>query len=354
MSTERKSKSPRRSSKEFIVNVQEFETILKNLVKQFRAILIFQSLLLQYKDATLTFKTTDKVLKITSSDVKKLSNKFAKEILLLKNYFRAAKKKPRGEIVPEKFLGIYEPVVCGEALKNFFSEEPERFGFVDPKTKREQLMKKLELVTSGYMLRNTITMLFHIYIRNNPGVQAENGQFVSFDDYMNKYFGPESKFPAVYYVNEDKTKTLMSIALLPKSEGGLGLQEELNTYEVLSQVYGDSFNTKSLKTFFFQNIAAINYYSKKEISNIVRNYNTNKLLESSYKEDEYNVFVQALKNITSQDILNRMLEEHNLVKQASLNWNEIIKEKKKKKKKSSKKEISGESESQEVEEEPEK
>lgn len=354
MSTRRKSKSPRRSSKEFIVNVQEFETILKNLVKQFRAILIFQSLLLQYKDATLTFKTTGKVLKITSSDVKELSNKFAKEILLLKNYFRAAKKKPRGEIVPEKFLGIYEPVVCGEALKNFFSEEPERFGFVDPKTKKEQLMKNLELVASGYMLRNTITMLFHIYIRNNPDVQTENGQFVSFDDYMNKYFGPESEFSAVYYVNEDKTKTLMNVALLPESEGGLGLQEELNTYQVLSRVYGDSFNTKSLKTFFFQNIAAINYYSKKEISNIVRNYNTNKLLESSYKKDEYDVFVQAYEDITNPDILNQMLEEHNLVKQASLNWNEIIKENKKKKKKSKKKETNGESESQEVEEEPEK
>jgi len=164
----------------------------------------------------------------------------------------------------------------------------------------------LQLATQpqgGLLLRNTITMLFFIYIHNNVLQNGENAQYTTSDQVMLDAFDNQS-VPALFFTPKGKgAKQLMS-----------DTGNKLTTYKMIADNYPphiktdpktgkkseEGFKPEKFKTFFFQNIAASNYYSK-----------------SSLQADDKRVLENA-------DTKDRMLTEHNIVKSVSHEWTERL------------------------------
>ncbi len=73
-----------------------------------------------------------------------------------------------------------------------------------------KLMDFLSCVKEGFLLRNSLTMLFYIYIKNNDLQEKENRQYSHFDDLMNKFF---TEMEAEFYIDLNHGKILMSEAI---------------------------------------------------------------------------------------------------------------------------------------------
>lgn len=251
--------------------------------------------------------------------------KFVFALKELKKYFTAAKKKDRAKARPESFTGTYTPVFAADALVAYFNNEGGvGFGYVDPRNANSGLlMDQLPMVKQGYLLRNTVTLLFYIYAHARALQKAENAQFAQSDDLMNQVFG--GTIPAAYYswkVNTGKTKVKKVKALdgtvseitVPALDGRKmpmddavaqgAIAAPLNTYDVIRVSYPD-FNPAEFNTYFYQNIAAANYYSRTALAANPR-------------------FAQVAEALARDDIRQAMLAEHNLIHGVSALWHEIL------------------------------
>ena len=74
----------------------------------------------------------------------------------------------------------------------------------------DTLMASLPYAQAGYMLRNTLTMLFFLYVRTMELQEAENAQFSHMDDHMIKVFCEET---AAFYVDANVPKMTMEAAV---------------------------------------------------------------------------------------------------------------------------------------------
>lgn len=308
---------------------KEFTEIVKNLVKEFNALIILQQELNKVEKGSM-LRFPDGKGGFIAVDGKFLKTQYAafrKRLLELIKYYKQARKKCREKITVKDLSGIYIPVYAGPALQAFFKENPDGFGHVDPRESRNpdgsivmndnrMLMDLLDLAKRGYSTRNTITMLCFIYSRVN-GLHAEdNGQYVSADQHLMRIFGGD--IPAVWYSGRKPgSKRSVKMLMSEAREKGL-IEKDLNTFDLISvfRPYIDpetqeisvseksgninGFRSERFNGYFFQNAASVNYFT------------SNDLIDLNMTE-EYN-------NINSDEYREKMIQEHNLVKITADAW----------------------------------
>lgn len=228
----------------------------------------------------------------------------------LKSFVRGAHKKARKPVEPESFSGVYTPVYVGEALRTFFTEA--NFGTTADKT---PLVDQLGLVKGGYMLRNTITMLFYIHAYADSLQDPANAQLTHSSAAMRRAFDNKD-IPAEFYTQKEKQvdgriKTT-KIRMVDAVAQGI---PQMSTYDVI-RASNPTFDPDHFKTYFFQNIASVNYHS---IPDLRRDPD----------------LTEAATFLEKEDVRAQMLAEHQLVKQVSAQWRALHEEERARKKASS-------------------
>lgn len=283
------------------------------------------------KGQTLRFYVGEEYYEFGKKDLRAATAKLLKEIKDLSIYWKVSKKKPKVKAGPETLKGTYTPIFAGAVLREFFAADT-GFGPLDPAAWKttgvmgEKLMDALPYAKQGFMLRNTLTMLFFLYARTMGLQEPENGQFSHFDAVMEKVFG---KMEAAFYTADGVPKIEMAKAV----EKGY-IKAPITTQDVI-RLKKPTFNEdktpilkdatpdkqiyrKSFQNYFFQLLAASNYYSKQNLK----------------ENSEYAPILEALEK---DEVQKQMILEHNIVRETALKWNEylapsrkIIRDKKKK------------------------
>lgn len=332
------------------VDLKKFGEHLKSLSQAFYAILQLNTELAKIpKGALLSFTTDSSGSTVTFNrkDLRSAQAKFSNQLLDLKNYLRVSKKKSRDPVKPSSLSGTYTPVYAGDALREFFNHASSKFGPVSPMGNGDKpndlLMNHLPMVKQGFLLRNTCTILFYIYAHNN-GLQLSNAQFAHSDEVMVRAFG--GTIPAAFYsyigengknlkvpMNKAVSMGLISApvntynAVAAKVNAGLQvklpkIEQQIAEKRAELAAQGQStdkeltallkkkeklvgFNANEFNTYYYQNIAAANYYSKDALSG-------NPAL------------VEQAKGLAREDVRQHMLKEHELVKQVSEEWHLLL------------------------------
>jgi hypothetical protein len=297
------------------IELKDFGPILKNLSNVFKSLVVLNSAMAQVpKGSFLAFPDgRGNFVPFTRKNLKTANAQFAKSLTALKNYLRVSRKRKAGaDAGPQSFKGTYIPVQAGQALVDFLNNNPAGFGFLNPLQQGgPSLMEYLPNARQGTMLRNTATMLFFIYAHQNSLLDAQDSRFARSDQHMEKCFG--GTVPASFYsyrgVDGKPDKVPMEVAI----QRGY-ITQPLNTFEVIGPLYPEGtvdkrnnpkvFKPEKFNTCFFQNIAAANYYSRA-------------LLPKWGLQD-------AAEALSQPDLLAAMMQEHNIVKQASTEWHEFL------------------------------
>ena len=298
---------------QYRVEVKQFGEILKGMVQIFNSLVLLNTALGQAgKGAYLAFPNPNPgnegtMIPFNRKHLRSANAKFGRSILSLKNYLRVSKKKTRDPVKPESFSGTYTPVYAGDALRTFFTAQPGNFGPLNPQNAAATgvagaaLMDSLPMVRQGYLLRNTSTMLFYIYAHANQLQDAANAQFARSDDVMTQAFG--GQIPAAFYSYKgDDGKTVKVPMAQAVASGAIGAP--MNTYQVI-QVSRPDFNPARFNTYFYQNIAAANYYSKAALGADAN-------------------LAPAAQALLQADVRAAMLNEHNTVKAVSAEWHDLL------------------------------
>ena len=219
---------------------------------------------------------------------------------------------------PESLIGTYTPIYGGTVLRAFF-EASSGFGPLDPALWKETdvmgslLMNTLPYAKQGYMLRNTLTMLFFLYVRTMDLQEPENSQYSHFDYVMKKVF---TEMNAEFYKTEEVPKIAMIDAITKRL-----ITTPLSTQDVI-RLKKPEFNDKStcinqrdsedkqiyreaFPNYFFQLLASNNCYSKENLR-------------------ENNQGVPILELLERKEVIDAMVLEHNIVKETSIKWNEYL------------------------------
>lgn len=292
--------------KQYRVTPKEFGQILKGFVDVFNSLVLLNTALGQAgKGAFLSFPNPNPgaegtAIPFNRKHLRSANAKFAKALLQLKEYLRVSRKKTREPARPESFRGTYAPVFAGEALRAFFNEA-NNFGTINPGRDGDpSLISNLRMATQGYLLRNTSTMLFYIYAHANNLQAQDNAQYATSDQVMMNAFGGQIAAAFFSYKDDNKTvKIPMDVAV----QQGI-IQAPLNTYDVVRSTH-PNFNPARFNTYFYQNIAASNYYSKSALA-------------------AEPTLVEVVQALARDDIRQAMLNEHNLVKEVSQVWHQLL------------------------------
>lgn len=297
---------------QYRVDPKQFTTVLKGLVQVFNSLVLLNSALGQAgKGSYLVWQHPEQpgqLIQFNRRHLRSANSKFARALVELKNYLRVSRKKTREPVRPESFSGTYTPVYAGEALRHFFTAAPGNFGPLNPVQAAQTqqagaaLMDSLPRAQQGYLLRNTSTMLFYIYAHANQLQDAENAQFARSDAIMNESFG--GAIPAAFYSVRGGDGKTVKVSMDEAVRQG-AIQAPLNTYQVI-QVTHPEFNPQRFNTYFFQNIAAANYYSRNALA-----------------AEQGGLAAQAAV-LNQPDIRQAMLNEHNIVKQVSAQWHDLL------------------------------
>ncbi|CAH6421701.1 Hypothetical protein HVR_LOCUS1340 [uncultured virus] len=307
---------------QFKVEVKQFGKILKNLAQVFNALVALNTALGQAgKGAYLAFPNPQQqgtFVPFNRKHLRSANAQFSKAILALKNYLRVSKKKTREAVLPESFSGTYTPVYAGEALRDFFNAAPGNFGPLGPKQAAatqqagQALMDSLQMVRQGYLLRNTSTMLFYIYAHTNTLQDVNNAQYARSDDVMMHAFG--GQIAAAFYSYRGVDGKIAKLSMAQAVAQGI-IPNAMNTYQVIAAIYppgtrnqkGEDvgFRPDRFNTYYYQNIAAANYYSKAALT-----------------ADP--ALADAATALARADVRQAMLNEHNIVKNVSAEWHDLL------------------------------
>ena len=218
---------------------------------------------------------------------------------------------------PESLKGGYTPVYAGTVLTKFF-ESHAGFGPLNPiiwKTTGVMgplIMDKLPYAKQGYVLRNTLSMLFFLYTRTMDLHEPENSGFVHFDDVMKKVF---TEMDASFYTAEGVPKINMIEAI----DKGL-ITTPLSTQDVIrlkrpdfnreiniikDALPGQQIYREAFPIYFIQQLASNNYYSKENL-----------------KENDQGAAI--LEAFDQKEVTDSMILEHNIVKETIEKWNEYL------------------------------
>jgi hypothetical protein len=269
-----------------------------------------------------TYDSEDRYYEFSKKDLRATTALLVKSIKELSIYWKVSKKKPKAKIGPTSLKGTYTPIFAGEVLIEFF-KQANNFGPLDvAKWKEtgvlgETVMSQLPYASQGYMLRNTLTMLFFLYVRSQELQEPENGQYSHMDDHMRKVF---TELPAAFYTADGVAKMPMDEAI---KKGHI--KAPLSTQDVIRlKAKHKNFNTektpilklkpeeahkqiyrKAYPNFFFQLLASNNYYSKKNLENDPAR-------------------AEILASLVREDVSAQMVHEHNVVHEISARWNAYL------------------------------
>lgn len=329
---------------------QQFGQILENLAKIFEVLMDLNTALSSAgSGGYLGFPNTNDpngpLIPFRRSHLRSAKVQFKNALKELNSYFRISIKKPRTPTKPESFRGVFTPVYAADALNAFINADGGvGFGVLHPSANANDpvalggaLMDQLPLVKQGYFLRNTCTMLFYIYARQNSlqatqeGDGKHNGQDSLSDDRMNAAFD-DRRIPAAFWAERiyvgkgrnkkgaesDKYATNKMLMQDAVDQGKAAVP--MTTYEVIESMYpftagGDKvFDPRNktglnpggyFKNFFFQNIASLNQFNRARLQSIPS-------------------LAAASTEIDKADTRANMLNEHNIVKNASLEWGILL------------------------------
>jgi len=334
-SKEEKQRLKAESDASYKVDARQFNAVLKEfaeraghlakLNQQFGAMKVSKGVTLEadYKveGDNRTYRAT-----LTRKELKAANSAFQQEIRCLKHYFRMSKKKAREKAQPSSLKGTYTPVYAAPALQRFLTAAPERFGYVDPSNAGSGLlMDQLPYAQQGFMLRNSTTMLFFIYAHVNnlqfqPGNLADgtkvDASWTRSDDVMNDAFG--GNIPAAFYRDPAKQKSTVVAAQARGEPVGQNTYDPIEAQNAVHYAKDQSpdgkekfvFRREAFKTFFFQNIAGANYYSRNNLEAAVNAGN-----------GELATPLAGLNDPTYQQA---MLNEHDIIKGTSERWGQIL------------------------------
>jgi hypothetical protein len=294
------------------ISPADFSKRLKSKVEIFHALVVLNSAFAQAgKGAYLIFPhptNPGEHFTLTRKHIRSANSWFGAHIIEDKKVLTFAKKKKRTTTNPESMGSTFAPVFAADAMRAFFNNNPGGFGPLDPEeAARTQeagtaLMDMLPMAKSGRLLRNSVTMLFYLYARAN-GLQGEdNASLTRTDDHWKQCFG--GSIPAAFYVfpvdeNGKSTKITMAEAV---AKGHTKIQ--LNTFDTIKNARPE-FNQDYFNTYYFQNIAAANYFPIGWLKTI-----------------------DAMKSIADEledpAVRAQMLAEHNLIKAASSAWKRLL------------------------------
>ena len=306
---------------QYRVDVKEFGQILKGLTQIFGSLVQLNQALGQAgKGAYLAFPNPQQpgtFIPFNRKHARSANARFSKSIMALKNYLRVSKKKTREQLRPESLAGTYTPVYASDALRAFFERGAAGFGPLHPLQAAQTgqagdaLMNSLQLARQGYLLRNTTTMLFYIYAHTNQLQAADNAQYARSDEIMNDAFA--SNIPAAFYsykvevhpATENKKAKYKTYKIPMADAVSRGvIAGPQNTYQVISGSY-PAFDPARFNTYFYQNIAAANYYSKTALQADPR-------------------FVDQAATLARDDVRQGMLNEHQIVQAVSQEWKSLL------------------------------
>ena len=278
---------------------KDFGVAISDLAKAFQSL---QTLTIQLTragpNAVLSIPSDSGSVQFGKKELRQATSSFIQNLKDLKQHVRAARRKPRKPVEPSSFSGVYTPVYVGDALRTFFNEA--NFGPVDPATgSRTLLVDNLPLAKTGYLLRNTITMLFFIHAYSEGLQNQANAQLTRSSPVMLKAFG--GKIPAEFYTKKemDEKGNVVKTTKIRMSDAVKQGVPQMNTYDTI-RAY-KTFDPAEFKTYFFQNIASANYYSIADLR----------------QDPELS---QVAGYLEQQDIQAHMLSEHQLVKTVSAAW----------------------------------
>lgn len=215
-------------------------------------------------------------------------------------------------IDPNRLLtGTYAPIYLGNSLCQFFTNT-DKFGSIDPIDSitnmfSAKLLDFLPCVKAGFLLRNSITLLFYIYMKNNNLQEKENSQYSHFDDFMNKIF---VEMYSEFYTDLNYGKMLMIEAI----ERGI-IEHPLSTQDVIRlkrpefnqddtsikiKASNDLIYRKSFKNYYTQLLASNNFYSKGDLIRLNK--------------------IEILKILDNESIQKQMIEEYNIIIEVLQKW----------------------------------
>ena len=267
------------------------------------------------KNQILRFYNGEEYYEFGKKDLRAATAKLLREIKDLSTYWKVSKKKPKVKSGPDTLKGTYTPIYAGTVLREFFKAD-EGFGPLEPAEWKKtgimgtKLMDSLPYAKQGFMLRNTLTMLFFLYARTKDLQEVENAQFTHFDDVMKRVF---TEMEAAFYTTDGVAKMPMGDAV----KKGL-IKTPLSTQDVI-RLKRPEFNgektpiikdapedkqiyRKSFQNYYFQLLASNNYYSKQNLKDNV----------------EHAPILEAL---TEKQYTDQMIVEHNIVRETAIKWN---------------------------------
>lgn len=256
----------------FRVDVRGFGDVLNVLVRTFNAISSLNTALSSGKGNALAFPYTaedgsQSVVLFNRRHLRSANAEFGQRIRQLKSYFRVSMRRQKKQVPPESFSGVFAPVYAGQALREFFVRGGVGFGSASPSLAGGQnLMDLLPNAKQGWLLRNTTTLLFFAYAHAQRLQNEDDGRYARSDAVMDAVFNgsiPAAAYPNIVGQEVGKDNQLKNkINAVPMSVAvAQGATQPLNTYQALQQAY-PAFNPASFQTYFFQNMAAYNYYTR--------------------------------------------------------------------------------------------
>lgn len=212
----------------------------------------------------------------------------------------------------KSLTGIYGPIYVGNSLYQFISNT-DKFGPIDPvdhitNMYSAKLMDFLPYVKEGFMLRNSLILLFYVYINNNDLQEQENKQYSHFDTFMSKIF---TEMDAEFYPYTLGGKILMSEAI----ERGI-INNSLSTQEII-RLKNPEFNQddtpikiknneviyrKAYSSCYFQLFSSHNHYSKNDLIRLNK--------------------IEILDAINNEVIQKQMIEEYNILQTTCRKWSD--------------------------------
>jgi len=294
------------------VDTQTIGLILDELVRVYSSLSVLHEAIGDKSVKTLSFANGDgQEFTLTRKSLKHFDDQYVEALKSLKGFFRVANKKPKRKADPAQFKGVHNPIFVGPAITNFLTNAD--FGYNIPNDPSSgKLSDTLKMAKGGFLLRNTLNMLFYIYIYYHGLYADENDKsFVRADAVMDKAFG--DKIPALYGLQKGgekvkvhkKTKKETVVPINEKAEN----KAKSNTFSILTAAHSGSeeaaqnFDKKRFKMFFLQAMSAINIYMKDELSSI-------KTKDGSTIE----------KVLASEAYREAMLKEHNATSECSKAW----------------------------------
>lgn len=318
------------------VDAQQFGDVLKVLVKTFQSLVTLNTALAAAGQGyALAIPTTDSagqpgVIVFNRRHLRSANAQFGARIRQLKRYFQVSMRKTKQDLPPSSFSGVYAPVYAGAALRAFFNRGGNGFGSTNPsQVGAQSLIDSLPNAKAGWLMRNTSTLLFFAYAHQQGLLDPTNGQRARSDAVMDEVF--DGEIPAAAYPrylgtkvtkgkNGKAEKQKNTFEAVPMS---LAVQNKLvpgpvNTYGALRSAYPE-FNRDGFKTFFFQNMASYNYYTRNMLAVpgiiVDPDFRTG-LPQAGGPYDAATVTAQ----FDNADLRTVMLQEHEIAANASAAW----------------------------------